>query len=457
MRSVRCGAHGPRMARGAGRRLVAAGAVIALAVAVAGGVWSWRPPHAASQNPDVLLNVLATGARKLNIALPDFGIRGGGDPAGLARQLPQVVAGDLAFSGLFSVVSGQPALPVDNPDAVRQAWADFAAAGAHAGLQGILAMRGNRVELEMRLHDLTSPEQRLIGSKAFQLPAGEARRLAHKVADEVVFQFTGERGIADTKIAYVAPGRDAKEIHLVDYDGSSPGRLTANRSINLSPAWSPDARSVAFTSYMRGYPYLYRLFAFESRPAQLLAGFLGINTSPAWSPDGRQVAMTLSKDGNPDIYVLTLATGAFRRITTHAGIDTEPTWSPTGREIAFISDRAGSPQLHVMDAEGANVRRVSHGGFVTQPRWSPRGDLIVYTAREGRHNIWVIAPDGSQPRRLTNGEGDNQAASWAPNGKHLVFASNRGTGRYRLYTMLVDGMEAQLVPGLGEEATGPAW
>ena len=73
----------------------------------------------------------------------------------------------------------------------------------------------------------------------------------------------------------------------MDYDGAGAATVTSNNSINLSPVWSPDTRSLAFTSYMRGYPYLYRMFPFESRPVQVLAGFLGINTSPAFSPDGR--------------------------------------------------------------------------------------------------------------------------------------------------------------------------
>ena len=73
----------------------------------------------------------------------------------------------------------------------------------------------------------------------------------------------------------------------MDYDGAGAARVTSNNSINLSPVWSPDTRSLAFTSYMRGYPYLYRIFPFERRPVQVLAGFLGINTSPAFSPDGK--------------------------------------------------------------------------------------------------------------------------------------------------------------------------
>ena len=414
------------------------------------------PPPARSQGADVLLNVMAGGAKRLNIVVPEFTLRAGPDPGGLGRKLAEVAGADLTFSALFSVVGGAPPLPADNAEALKKAWTDAATAGAHAALHGLLALRGDRAEAEMRLYDLTSPDFRQIAAKKFELPAAEARRLAHTIADEVVFQFTGEAGIADTRIAYVNARAGAKEIALVDYDGASPTALTANQSINLSPAWSPDARSLAFTSYMRGYPYLYRLFAFERRPVQLLAGYLGINTSPSWSPDGRSVALTLSKDGNPEIYLLTIATGAFRRLTTHPGIDTEPTWSPTGRQIAFVSDRSGSAQVYVMDAEGANVRRLTQAGFNTQPRWSPKGDTIVYTSRQGAHDLWAVGPDGSNLRQLTSGGGDSESASWAPNGRHLVFHSSRLRGS-ALFTMLADGTEQKALPRGEGNASSPSW
>lgn len=414
------------------------------------------PPPARSQPSDIFVNVLATGAKKLNIVIPNFTVVAGNDSAGLARSLPQVTARDLTFSALFSVVTEVPAIPAGDPAVLRAAFANFAAAGAHAGLQGLLTLRGARTEVEMRLYDLTSPEFRLIATKKFDLPAAQARRLAHKVADNVVLQFTGEAGVADTKIAYVNTGGGAKELSLMDYDGAGATRLTSNKSINLSPVWSPDTRSLAFTSYMRGYPYLYRVFPFENRPVQVLAGFLGINTSPAFSPDGRSLALTLSRDGNPEVYVLNLSTGAFRRLTTYSGIDTEPTWSPTGREIAFVSERVGAPQIFVMDAEGANVRRITQSGFNTQPRWSPKGDTIVYTSRQGNFDLWAVSPDGSNVRRLTAGPGNNESASWAPDGRHLVFQSSR-SGGYQLFTMLADGSDQQPIPRTPGESTSASW
>jgi TolB protein len=429
---------------------------LALAGVLALGGLLVTPHPTRSQAVDVFLNVMAGGGKKLNIAIPEFTLPGGKDTQGLAKKIPDVAGADLKFSALFSVVSGTPPFPAADPETAKKMLTEFAASGAHAALHGLLTLRGERAEAEMRLYDLTSPDQRLIASKRFELPIGDGRRLAHKIADEVVYQFTGEPGIADTKIAYARGGPGAKELYTMDYDGAAPVRLTATDSINLSPAWSPDARSLAFTSYMRGYPYLYRLFAFERRPIQLLAGFLGINTTPAWSPDGRLVALTLSKDGNPEIYVLNVATGTTRRLSNHPGIDTEPTWSPTGREIAFVSDRAGAAQIFVMDAEGANVRRLTFEGFNTQPRWSPKGDAIAYTSRQGSHDIWVVNPDGSNARRLTAGPGMNESASWAPNGRHVVFQTNR-LGGWQLFAMLADGSEQQPLTRGSGESTSPSW
>ncbi|HEU5197352.1 MAG TPA: Tol-Pal system beta propeller repeat protein TolB [Methylomirabilota bacterium] len=420
------------------------------------GFWPVAPPSPArARGVDVFMNITGGQKQKLNIAIPEFAVTTGADAAGAGKLLASVTGADLTFTGLFSVVAATGSIPPNNPAALKQSWSEFAAAGAHAGVHGLLALRGDRAEVEYRLYDLTSPEQRMIASKKFELPVGAVRRLAHKVADEIVLQFTGEAGVADTKIAYVSGPVGAKEIVMADYDGVGIAPVTKNGSINLSPVWSPDARSLAFTSFKQGYPDLYRTFPFERRPEQTLAAFVGINSSPAFSPDGREIAMTLSVTGNPEIHVLSLATGTMRRLTRHAGIDTEPTWSPTGRQIAFISDRGGVPHVFVMDDQGLNVRQVTASGFHTQPRWSPRGDLIAYTQRAGAHDIWVVDADGANPRRLTSG-GDNQGAAWSPNGRHLAFQSNR-LGRWQLFAVLADGSASTPLTRGQSESTSPSW
>ena len=437
------------------RRIIAL--VLALvALVVPGPAPMMTLPPARAQGVDVFLNVTGGGTKKLNIAIPDFTVVAGVDTAGNGKQLASVAGADLTFSGLFSVVAATGTIPANNAEALRRSWIDFAAVGAHAGLHGLLAIRGDRAEIEMRLYDLTNPDHRLIASKKFEQPIASVRRLAHKVSDEVVMQFTGEPGVADTKIAFVSGPRGAKEIVISDYDGAGAVPVTRNGSINLSPVWSPDSRSLAFTSYKQGYPDLYRAFPFERRPEQTLAAFAGINSSPAFSPDGRSLALTLSKDGNPEIYVLNLVNGTLRRLTRHAGIDTEPTWAPAGRMLAFVSDRAGAPHVYVMDPEGANVRQLTASGFHTQPRWSPRGDVIAYTQRNAAHEIWVVDADGSNPHRLTNGGGDNQGPTWAPNGRHIAFQSNR-LGRWQIFAMLADGSAQEPITKGASDSTSPSW
>jgi len=436
------------------RRIAAV--VLALVIVTAFELWA-PPPAVRGQAVDVYINVTGGDrSRKLNIAVPEFTVVAGADTA-LAKLLASVVGNDLTLSGLFSVVAASGAIPANNPAALGQTWSAFAAAGAHAGVHGLLGIRGERLEAEMRLYDLTTPEYRLIAARKFEVAAPQSRRLAHKIADEIVLQFTGEPGVADTKLAYVVGPPGAKEIVVADYDGAAATPVTRNGSINLSPVWSPDARSIAFTSFMNGYPDLFRLFPFErQRPVQTLASFVGINSSPGWSPDGRFLALTLSKDGNPEIYVLTVATGVLQRLTRHAGIDTEPAWAPTGQQIAFVSDRAGQPRIFVMDRDGANVRQITTGGFHTQPRWSPKGDSIIYTQRAGTHDLWAISPSGSTPRPLTSGQGDNQSATWSPDGRHLAFQSNRN-GRWQVFVMSVDGLTTTRVTQGTTEATSPSW
>jgi TolB protein len=329
-------------------------------------------------------------------------------------------------------------------------------------MHGLMRIEGQRLTIEFRLYDLTNPEFRLIASKMFWVePLADHRRLAHRIADEVVYQFTGDRGIAETKIAYVSQAGTNKELMMIDYDGFNQAQITNLHSVSLSPAWSPVDSSVAFTSFFKGYPYLFRVFPFNPRrrnqEPELMSAWPGINTSPAWAPDGKMIALTLSKAGNPDVFTLRVGTSDFRQLTNNRGIDTDPTWSPTGREIAFTSDRSGTPQIWIMSAEGTNARRLSFGGFDTQPRWSPKGDTIIFTRRSsGGFDLWAINPDGSNARALTQGNANNEAASWAPSGRHIVFSSSRG-GRTQLYTMLADGTEQQPLTRDRGEASSPTW
>jgi TolB protein len=285
--------------------------------------------------------------------------------------------------------------------------------------------------------------------------------MAHRIADDILLQAGNYRGVNQTKLAFASDrrGEQSKEIHLMDYDGFDQKPLTANKSLNLTPTWSPDGRALAYISYRTGQPSLYRAFIYEGRGDTIVSG-QGMTFSPAWSPDGSLIAFTSTRDGNSEIYLSDADGSNLRRLTHHASIDTSPTWSPTGREIAFTSDRTGAPQIYAMDVEGLNLRRISfEGSYNDSASWSPSREYseISYASRieRGPFDIVVYDFQTKQTRQLTTGRGSNESADWSPNGLHLVFTSTR-TGTSQIFSMNRDGSNPRQLTREGNNTT-PQW
>jgi TolB protein len=314
------------------------------------------------------------------------------------------------------------------------------------------------VSLRVTLHDAVYGERK--GEGLFDLPRAEARdyRMAvHAVSDAIVRWATGEPGMAASRIAYVVQGRGSKEIWIVDSDGENAQRITSDGSIALSPAWSPDGRRIAYTSFRSGQPFLYER-ELGSGSDRILSDRDGINITPSYAPDGRTVAFATTVSGNTQI--ATVGPDGLRQHTRGRGSENlSPTWSADGRRFAFVSDRLGEPQIYIM-APGGEPRLVSdytYGsrGYSTSPDWSPMGPVIAYHTRVGgRMQLAALNVDGGRPRVLTD-RFTNEDPSWAPNGRHLVFASpdRDGGGIFILDT--VTGRIRQLVRGRGNSL--PDW
>lgn len=396
---------------------------------------------ASTQTPsEVRIDIRGTG-QKMRLRVEPLAPGGSAAARASAAQADAVLANDLAWSASFDVQRGGAAAPAGwEPQAV---------------VRGGFEQQGSTVTLRVDVRD--HPDGRLILDRTWRGPASEWRALVHAMADEIVLQFTGEAGVAGTRIAFIAPKGSEKELWVMDADGWNPRPLTADRSIAQSPSWSPEGSLIVFTSYRSGHgPRLYvtpsgggKVYPVSGRP--------GLNTSGAYSPDGREIACTLSQDGNAEIYVLDARGASPRRLTNHRAIDTSPTWSPTGREIAFTSNRGGAMNVHVMDREGGNVRRLTFDlGSTDSPAWSPKGDRIAFVARTGGgFDIYTCRPDGGDLRLEVAG-GSNENPRWSPDGRHLVFASNR-EGAFALFVTDLDGTPPRRLDTGGRIALAPAW
>ncbi|MBN2089487.1 Tol-Pal system beta propeller repeat protein TolB [candidate division KSB1 bacterium] len=370
----------------------------------------------------------------------------------MAADVRNIFINDLELSGLFAILDEQKLaelLPemnnksaaVENLQAAArfEAWVDY---------------QDSTVSLTGHLVDM--PFRNQIFKKRYSAKTDQIRSLVHDVADEVVYYLFGERGIASSKIVFVAELNQAKELALVDYDGVGLQQLTKSGTINLSPSWAPDGRRLAYTCFKADNPDL-MIYYLKYGKSIRRSNFKGLNISPAWSPDAKKIALTLSKDGNAEIYVMDSDGNNLRRLTNHPAIETSPSWSPNGREIVFTSDRSGSPQVYIMDAEGANVRRLTYeGNYNDSPDWSPKGDKIAYVSREdGKFQIYTVDVNGENRFRVTDGVGNNENPSWSPHGLSLAFASNR-TGRWQIYVINLDGTKLRQLTKRGNNYS-PAW
>jgi len=369
-----------------------------------------------------------------------------------ASQITQVVKDDLNYSLYFRVAKVDTfVLTILGNDLYNMdGWYQL---GVQYLLDGSIKMEEGKLKAELHLADVV--RKKVIRNFEVKGETTNLRALAHAIADEVVLNFTGQKGIFSTQIAYVHWVDNNREIYVCDYDGYNPRPLTNDRSLNLSPVWSPNGSKLIYISYKNHNVDLW-IADVKSRQTQIFTSYPGLNSAAAWSPNGEYVAVTLTKDGNAEIYLVTSEGKMVRRLTFGRAIDSSPSWSPNGKEMAFTSDRSGYPQVFVMDTEGSNTRRLTYiDDMADSPCWSPRGDRIAFVIRSGiRFNVYTMDMTGENLTRLTF-EGSNENPHWSPDGLHLVFSSNR-TGRNQIYTMNWDGSNLRMITREGENYN-PSW
>ena len=425
-------------------------------IVVVGALVGWSETGVAQ----VRGTIFGPGAHSYPIAVaPLKNVSGTRAGVELVTRFADIVAKDLTLSGYFKVLDR--AAYIEKPEASGYTaetinFDSWSVIGALALVKGAFTLEADTLTLEVRLFDVYQRKQ-LAGTR-YHGSVEDLRRMAHKFADEVMKQFTGERGPFDSRITFVST-RDGrfKEIYKMSLDEGDLQQVTSNQTLNVSPAWTADNRGILYTSYKRGNPDLY-LLDLASQRETCLSRRHGLNLGAKPSPDGSLIALTVEDDGNADIVLLDSSGRVVRRLTDNWAIDVSPSWSPDGRQIAFCSNRGGSPQIYVMPADGGDARRVTFSGsYNPSPAWSPKGDRIAYVSRQGgQFNLLTVNSDGSDARQITQAAGNNEDPSWAPDGRYLVFSSSR-TGSKKLFvTDLGGSSQVQLTHGGGDD-TSPAW
>lgn len=420
----------------------------------------WIVLCAGAARAQVRGEIIGAGLQKYPIAISPLKNAGSGaDPIRISTGIADSIVYDLDLSGWFRVLDRSAYIedPQKSGDTLGTFdFKDWSTIGAVGLVKGRFAVQGDEVTVELRLFDVAQSKE-LIG-KRYVAKAKDYRRIAHKFADEIINQFTGTPGVFNTRIAYVSTGGGRfKEIYVSHLDGTERFQVTNNRTINLFPSWSPDGKSIIYTSYKDRSPGLYQFELFSGKEVKWSPAN-GRYIGGQMSPDGRYVAATLEQGGDTSLFLLDANGKVIRRLTSDPGLEVSPSWSPDGKQIVYVSDRSGSPQLYILDVASGSSRRLTYtGSYNTAPAWSPRGDRVAYTGRVGRRfAIFTIAVEGGDARQLTSDSSDSEDPAWAPDGRFIVFSSNRA-GRSHIYVMQAGGENQRRLAGSGGDDTKPSW
>jgi len=405
---------------------------------------------------EVVLKI-SEGMPMITLALPEFVVRGTSPAAqAAAQEIRQALSDDIKYTRIFQLLPKEYYGYIRPLDLDKIFFKDWDSVQARLLVTGEVREDGGRIVFDGKIYDVKS--ERFIVGKRYQAEKNGLRLVAHKMADELL-KLHGEKPIFTTKICFVSNRDGNDEIYMMDYDGANPTRVTFNKIKDYMPAWSPDQRTIAFTSYRGATAGLYLRNIYEGTETPVATK--GTSYSAAFSPDGKKLAFSssMAEDGNTDIFVMDLETRKIKRLTFNAATETAPSWSPTGREIAFTTDRlgTGNPQIYVMDAEGSNVRKVSFGGnYHDSPAWAPTSERIAFVSRvDNTYDIYVLNLRTNQISKLTENRAFTESPSWSPDGRHVVFSSNI-SGSIQVYTVDYDGTNLKRLTDRGENKL-PNW
>ena len=373
------------------------------------------------------------------------------------QSIYPIVENDLNRSGKFSSASknlpATASMNTPNADAWKTAGVPYLVTGT------VKTAADGSFEVHYQLYDVE--KQQYLLNELLTVPASRIRQAGHLISDAIYQALTGIPGDFSGRIAYVLRNPATPEqrytLQIADTDGEQPKTILTSRDPILSPAWTPDAKKIAYVSFETKRPAIY-VQDLSTGQREKLASFRGLNGAPSFSPDGKMMLFTASIHGNPEIYQMNLETRQLQRMTNDSSIDTEARYAPDGKSFIFTSDRGGSAQIYTYNFANASSKRLTfRGAFNARGSLSADGKKIALVHRPSGSNYKVAIQDiNTGITNILTPTSLDESPSFSPNGQMVVYAT-REANRGLLSIMSLDGRFRMNLPSEQGEVREPAW
>jgi TolB protein len=140
-----------------------------------------------------------------------------------------------------------------------------------------------------------------------------------------------------------------------------------------------------------------------------------IETEASWSPDGRSLVFTSNRGGKPQLYLVPASGGEPQRLTYEGDYNARGVFSPDGRHIAMVHGTAGDYRIAVMNLASRALRVLSQGRLDESPGFAPDGSRVLYIRKDGGSDrLAAVSLDGKQRQSLRARGGEVRGAAWSP-------------------------------------------
>ena len=396
---------------------------------------------------DLMLEITESATKPVKIAILEKN-----SSSLIGQEIINVVSNDLKRTGEFRVLGMDELLsiPINEDEVIQRDWLLL-------DVDSIVFIEvqneDKNLDIAYSIFDInyneTEDKRRVLG-----LP-DSLRQSSHYVSDGIYKYFYGIEGISSTKLMYVTRNSDTHKLIISDADGFNEEVLLKSNNSIISPAWSTDAKEIAYVSFENNRAQVFTQNLATGQRNLILSSKSSVS-SPAWSPNNENLAFTSTKDGNSEIYIIDLKSKEITRLTENLAIDTEPAWSQDGKKIIFTSDRSGSPQIYEINVRSKLKRRLTtEGNYNARASYLDKNEIIFVHRSNSDFKIAKLNLGSRKLEVLTSTRND-ESPCIAPNGNVIIYSTKDGNLSY-LAGINISSKVSFKLPALYGELKEPAW